>query len=220
MRAPAREGRRMPKTVLIADDHPLVLHGLASLIEKDPGFKVVSLNSDGVEALAGIKAHKPDLALLDVNMPGMDGTQVLAALEGDLGNTRVVLLTAAATDAQLYDAVLRGAAGIVIKDAAVETLMTCLATVAAGGQWLPLEVLDDVVSREKSRRDKWLQLSASLTAREMEIVRMTLDRHSTKDISFLLQISHGTCKVHLNNIFRKLNVSSRHELTVLASGQV
>lgn len=210
----------MPKTVLIADDHPLVLHGLASLIEKNADFKVVSLNSDGIEALAGIEAHRPDLALLDVNMPGMDGTQVLSALEGDLRNTRIVLLTAAATDAQLYDAVARGAAGIVIKDAAVETLMTCLATVAQGGRWLPEEMLDDVVSREKSRRDKWLQLSTALTAREMEIVRMTLDRHSTKDISFILRISQGTCKVHLNNIFRKLDVSSRQELMALASGQV
>jgi two-component system nitrate/nitrite response regulator NarL len=210
----------MRKTVLIADDHALVLHGLASLIERDPGFKVISLNSDGVEALAGIKEHKPDLALLDVNMPGLDGTQVLAALDGDPVRTRIVLLTAAATDAQLYDAVLKGAAGIVIKDAAVETLMTCLATVAEGGQWLPQELLDVVVSREKSRRDKWLQLSANLTAREMEIVRMTLQRHSTKDISFLLQISHGTCKVHLNNIFRKLDVSSRQELMSLASGQL
>lgn len=210
----------MPKTVLIADDHPLVLHGLASLIEKNPGFKVVSLTCDGVEALAGIRTHKPDVALLDVNMPRMDGTQVLSALEGDLRNTRVVMLTAAATDAQLYDAVSRGAAGIVIKDAAVETLMTCLAMVVAGGQWLPQEILDVVLAREKSRRDKWLQLSPSLTAREMEIVGMTLDQHSTKDISFLLQISHGTCKVHLNNIFRKLGVSSRQELMVLASGQI
>jgi DNA-binding NarL/FixJ family response regulator len=210
----------MRKTVLIADDHALVLHGLASLIERDPGFKVISLNSDGVEALAGIKEHNPDLALLDVNMPGLDGTQVLAALDGEPVKTRIVLLTAAATDAQLYDAVLKGAAGIVIKDAAVETLMTCLATVAEGGQWLPQELLDVVVSREKSRRDKWLQLSANLTAREMEIVRMTLQRHSTKDISFLLQISHGTCKVHLNNIFRKLDVSSRQELMSLASGQL
>src|SRR5262245_54055441 len=131
----------MPTTIAIADDHPVVLQGLASLIEADPDFAVVARSGDGLSALAAIREHRPDLAILDLNMPGLSGRQVLAAIGGENLPTRVVLLTAAATDAEIYDTIDAGAAGVVIKDTGIDTLLTCLRTVAAGGQWLPEEVV-------------------------------------------------------------------------------
>jgi DNA-binding NarL/FixJ family response regulator len=210
----------MPTTIALADDHPVVLQGLASLIEADPDFAVVARSADGLTALAAIREHRPDLAILDFNMPGMNGRQVLAAIGRENLPTRVVLLTAAATDAEIYDTIDAGAAGVVIKDTGVDTLLTCLKIVAAGGQWLPEEVVGPVIDREGTRREEWRELSAALTTRELEIVRMVLEGASTKDIAYQIQITPGTAKVHMSNIFRKMKVSSRAELLRLASGQV
>ena len=210
----------MSTSIVIADDHPVVLHGLASLIEADPEFSVVGRCADGIAALAAIRDARPDLAVLDLNMPGMTGREVLAAIVREELGARVVLLTAAATDAELYDTIDAGAAGVVVKDAGIETLLTCLRTIAAGGVWLPDDVVGPAMDRETTRRDEWRGLSAELTARELEIVRLVLQGSTTKEISFRINITIGTTKVHMNNIFRKLKVSSRGELYRLASGQL
>lgn len=210
----------MPTTIAIADDHPVVLQGLTSLIAADPDFKVVASGKDGVEALAAIRETRPDLAVLDLNMPGLSGRHVLAAIVGERLPTRVVMLTAAVSDAELYDTIAAGAAGVVVKDTGIDTLLACLKTVAAGGQWLPEEVVGPAMGREGARRDEWRELSARLTARELEIVRLVLAGATTKEISFRIQITNGTAKVHMSNIFRKLGVSSRGELLRLASGQL
>jgi DNA-binding NarL/FixJ family response regulator len=210
----------MTTRLAIADDHPVVLHGLASLISTDPQFEVVARCEDGVAALAVIRDLQPDLAILDLNMPGLTGREVLAEIVREGLGVRVVLLTAAASDAELYDTVDAGAAGVVVKDAGPDTLMTCLRTVAAGGTWLPEDVVGPAIDREARRREEWRKLSAGLTARELEIVRLVLDGATTKEISFTIQVTTGTAKVHMSNIFRKLGISSRSELLRLAAGQV
>jgi|EndMetStandDraft_2_1072991.scaffolds.fasta_scaffold218777_1 two-component system nitrate/nitrite response regulator NarL len=210
----------MSTSIVIADDHPVVLHGLASLIEADPEFSVVGRCADGIAALAAIREMRPNLAVLDLNMPGMTGREVLAAIVREELGARVVLLTAAATDAELYDTIDAGAAGVVVKDSGIETLLTCLRTIAAGGVWLPDDVVGPAMDRETARRDEWRELSAELTARELEIVRLVLQGSTTKEISFRMNITIGTTKVHMSNIFRKLKVSSRGELFRLASGQL
>ena len=210
----------MSTSIVIADDHPVVLHGLASLIEADPEFSVVGRCEDGIAALAAIRETRPNLAVLDLNMPGMTGREVLAAIVREQLGTRVVLLTAAASDAELYDTIDAGAAGVVVKDTGIETLLTCLRTIAAGGVWLPDDVVGPAMDRETTRRDEWRELSAELTARELEIVRLVLQGSTTKEISFRINITIGTTKVHMSNIFRKLKISSRGELYRLASGQL
>jgi two-component system nitrate/nitrite response regulator NarL len=210
----------MPTTIAIADDHPVVLHGLASLIAADPEFLVVARSEDGIAALAAIREKQPNLAVLDLNMPGLTGREVLAAIMREDLPTRVVLLTAAASDAELYDTIDAGAAGVVVKDTGIETLLVCLRTIAAGGIWLPDDVVGPAMDRETTRRDEWRALSASLTARELEIVRLVVAGATTKEISFRTQITLGTAKVHMSNIFRKMNISSRGELCRLAAGQI
>jgi DNA-binding NarL/FixJ family response regulator len=210
----------MPTTVIIADDHPVVLRGLAGLIETHPEFKVVARVEDGFAALDAVRGMQPDLTILDLNMPGLTGGKVIEAIAREGLPTRVVLLTAAASDADIFDAIQAGVAGVVIKDAAIDTLLTCLETVAAGGRWLPQEVVGRPLERESGRREDWQALSAGLTAREFEIVRLAIAGATTKEISFKIQITPGTTKVHMSNIFRKLRISSRSELIRLAAGQI
>lgn len=210
----------MVTTVFIADDHPLLLRGLADLIARDPGFLVVGSALEGKSALAMIRQEVPDVAVLDLRMPGLSGPEIAAEL-GRLGlATRCVLLTATASNAELYDAVMAGVAGIVFKEATVETLAKCIHQVAAGGRWLPAEIVGDAVESEASRRIRWQKLSSLLTMREMEIARLAAENRPNGQIALDLGISKGTLKIHMNNIYRKLQVSSRGELFQLVAGQI
>lgn len=210
----------MSTAVVIADDHPVVLQGLTSLISASPEFSVVATSEDGIGALEAIREMRPAIAVLDLNMPGITGREVIAAVVNESLPTRVVLLTAAASDAELYDAIDMGAAAVVLKDTGIETLLICLKTVAAGGNWFPENVLGPAINRESQRREEWRQLSAELTARELAIIRLALEGATTKQISFDLKITVGTTKVHMSNIFRKLKISSRGELIKMAAGQL
>lgn len=205
----------MGKSVLIADDHPIVLGGLRALIDSDPGFQVVATAENGEEALGKIEQFVPDLAVLDLNMPRQSGLEILSRV-GQVGlTTQIVILAAAATDAQIHDIVGAGARGLLFKESAPRVLMDCLKIVAGGGVWLPPGT-EQIVSRLQERSRAWQFRMQSLTSRELELVRLVNSGCSNKEIAYTLQLSEGTVKVHLNNIFRKLNVSTRFELTSLA----
>ncbi|WP_214476607.1 response regulator transcription factor [Mesorhizobium sp. dw_380] len=209
----------MVTTVFVADDHPLLLHGLTDMIARDPGFRVVGSAQDGAAALAMIRRDLPDVAVLDISMPGLSGLDIAAEIGRHKLATRCVLLTVGASHAQLYDAVAAGVAGIVFKEAAVDALLKCLHRVAEGDRWLPAEIIGEAVQNEASRRTKWQNLSARLTSREMEIARLVLASKPTGQIAFDIGISKGTLKIHMNNIYRKLEVASRAQLLQLAAGQ-
>lgn len=206
----------MPTTILIADDHQIVLSGLRGLVSSEPGFVVIGTATDGRAALEQIISLKPDIAVLDLNMPLMTGLEVLSALRHQGSDQRVILLAATLTDAEVFDASENGAAGILLKEMAPSTLMECLTVVANGGRWLASEIVEAAISTETGRRDRWRLLSSRLTSREAEIVSLIVGGSTNKEIAFALQISEGTTKVHLNNIFRKLGVVSRSGLLTLA----
>lgn len=209
----------MPSSVLIADDHPIVLSGLSALIESDPAFTVIGTATDGRAAFDKMETLRPDIAVLDLNMPLMTGLEVLSALRHQGGSQRVILLAATLTDAEVFDASENGAAGILLKEMAPSTLMECLRVVAGGGRWLASEIVEAAISTETNRRDRWKLHSSRLTSREAEIVALIVRGLPNKEIAFALGISEGTTKVHLNNIFRKLGVISRPGLLALARGE-
>lgn len=209
----------MVTTIVLADDHPIVLGGLKSLIGSDDRFEVVDAAVDGLLAWEAIRRHQPQLAVLDLNMPSMTGVQVLAAIQREALSTRGILLAAAATDAEIYDIVTAGAVGVILKEAAPEMLMDCLVEVVGGGSWMPSELVEPAMTRETERRKRWGQLAPMLTAREVEIVGLIVAGVSNKEMAFRLHVSDGTAKVHINNVFRKMQVSSRVELVRLAAGQ-
>jgi DNA-binding NarL/FixJ family response regulator len=206
-------------TVSLADDHPIVLRGLAEVLANEPDFVVVSSSRDGDEALIAIRNHRPRIAVIDIQMPSIDGLQVLTRLKEEALPTRGVLLTAGLTDAQLFDALVAGAAGIVLKDLVEAALIECLREVAQGKQWFAPTLVGPALAREARRRQKWRRLSPTLTPRETEIIHYVAQGRSNKNIAHKISISEGTLKLHLNHIFRKLEVSSRSELVELAFAQ-
>ena len=202
--------------VLLADDHPVVLAGLRELIAAKDGFQVVATATNGEEALRALRELKPDLAVLDVSMPDMTGLDVLAVLNSEGLDIPVVFLTATASDEQIAAAVTLGVRGIVLKDAAPDSLIQCLRTIADGGRWLPPEVVDAALSRESERRLEAHRVEQSMTSREREIALLVAKGMSNKEIGRKLSVSEGTVKIHLHNIYQKLGVSNRTSLAALA----
>ncbi|MBL0408381.1 response regulator transcription factor [Microvirga aerilata] len=202
--------------VILADDHPVFLNGLRALLQTDPMFEIVAVCPDGKSALQAILESKPDLAILDVSMPGCTGVEVLAELSDRDLTTRVILLTASAGDGEIVEAVARGVYGLMLKDAAADTLLDCMRSVAVGRRWLPPDLVGAAVKREEDNRAKVSQLDNALTSREREIVTLVAEGQSNKEIARKLGLADGTVKIHLHRIYNKLGVSNRTSLTALA----
>jgi DNA-binding NarL/FixJ family response regulator len=203
--------------VIIADDHPIVVDGLAQLLEASGGeFEVVGTAGDGIAALQLIRETAPDVAVIDVRMPRMDGLEVLRRVHDEKLKTRVVLLSGHLPDDDLVQAVRLGAAGIVLKEAASRMLLQCIRVVASGRQWLEdgmmRRALDEMLRREAGIAGA----GKSLTPRELEIVTMVAAGHRNRVIAEKLEISEGTVKIHIHSIYQKLGVSGRVELSNFA----
>ena len=202
--------------LILADDHRMVLDGLAQLLSLETDFDVLLRCTDGTEALAAVQRARPDVLVADVKMPGMTGIEILQHLHAEKIPTRVVLLTAHMTDDEVLTAVRAGVGGIILKEAASRTLVQCVRTVAAGQQWLDqrsVHVALDKLLRRESGMDK---VTRVLTKREVEIVRMVATGLRNRQIGDQLAISEGTVKMHLHSIYEKLGVSGRMELSIYA----
>jgi DNA-binding NarL/FixJ family response regulator len=199
--------------VVLADDHPVFLGGLQALIRTDSMFEVVATRPNGTAALLELQ---PDLAILDVSMPGCTGVEVLKDIGSRNLRTRVILLTASAGDHQIVEAVERGVYGLMLKDAAADTLLECMRSVSAGRRWLPSDLVGAALEREGEKRAKTGQVENALTAREREIVSLVAEGLSNKEIARHLGVTDGTVKIHLHNIYRKLDVGNRTALTALS----
>jgi len=200
--------------LILVDDHPIVLGGLQQLLQRQPDFSVLAACPDAETAMTAIQQEAPDVLVLDLRMPGTNGLQFLRQL-ADAGITcRSVLLTAAIEDAEVTEAVRLGVSGLVMKDSTPDTLIDCVRRVHAGGQWLDHETVNrafkSTIERESAERD------SALTPREIEIVRMVAEGLRNRAIAARLSISEGTVKVHLHNIYEKLRVDGRLELTLCA----
>jgi DNA-binding NarL/FixJ family response regulator len=202
------------KSVLICDDHPLILHGLATLLAGDEQLEVVATPRDGTEALAAARAQRPDIALLDVSMPGLDGIEVLKALNRERWPTRVVLLTASIRDDQLLEAISAGVAGVILKESASETLLHCLRVVSQGGRWLPTELIQPAISR-RAMAKREISPFEGLTKREKEVAQRIAEGSSNRDVATALGMSEGTVKIHLHSIYAKLEIDNRTALAII-----
>jgi DNA-binding NarL/FixJ family response regulator len=201
--------------IVLADDHPIVLAGLERLLSIGRRFDVVATSCDGTAALQAIQDLEPEIALLDINMPKLNGLEVLEALEDRGLSTKTVLLTASATDSQVRKAVTHGAWGIMLKDSAADALLDCLETVSAGERWLPHELIDPALERAADRHRSQTKLAEVLTHREHEIALLIADGLSNKQIGKQIGISDGTVKIHLHSVYKKLRVTNRTELATL-----
>ena len=205
--------------VLIADDHPVVRVGLRNMLQVDPLIEVVGEARDGVEALELAKSLRPDVMLLDLAMPNVAGMDALREMTAGGLHTRTVVLTGLIDKRQVLEALQLGARGVVLKDAIVEHLTSCIRAVMDGQYWLegrPVQNLVQVLRELAVQTATPPRKTFGLTARELEVVNLITEGCTNKDIAKQFGISEETVKRHLTNIFNKLGVGNRLELALFA----
>lgn len=203
------------RTVL-ADDHPIFLDGLSQLLSLEEDIAVVAACVNGEETLAAVKKHRPDILVLDIRMPGKSGLDILREMKRLDIDTKVVLLTANASTDEVIEAVRLGAHGLVLKEMTSRLLLQCLRAVHEGHQWLDKDsvakALQHVVQKDSAQHD----ITAVLTPREREVLKLTTRGLKTKQIAAHLNIAEGTVRIHLHSIYEKLHVDGRVELALYA----
>lgn len=202
----------MPISLVIADDHPLILNGLECLFRREKIFKIVARCANGEETLKALRQYKPEILLLDLHMPGNDDLGVLREMKKENLLTRAIILTATLDEEEFAEAVRLGVRGLVLKELAPTLLVECIRKVHAGEVWLEKQsmtkALETLLKREEGRN-----LAAQLlTPREIEIVKQIAQGLRNAEICKRLFISEGTVKMHLHNIYQKLGVDSRTQL--------
>jgi DNA-binding NarL/FixJ family response regulator len=192
-----------PITLLIADDHPVVRDGLSGMFARDPGFEVLGEAGDGAEAIRLAKALTPDVILMDLRMPGMDGLTAITELARQGITARVLVLTTYDTDSYVLPAIEAGATGYLLKDAPRAELLRAVRAAAQGQAVLSPSVATRLMSRVREPETK------PLSRRELEILRLVAAGTTNRDAAAKLLISEATVKTHLLNIYAKLGVSDR-----------
>ena len=209
----------MSISLVLADDQPIVLDGLESLFQQEPDLTVLARCGSADETLQAVRQHRPDVLLVDLQLPGLGGLALLRQMKNENLPTRVVLLTATLDEDQLLEVIRLGVSGVVLKEMAPHMFVQCVRKVHAGGQWLERKsfrlAMEKLLRREAGTREA----AGILTPREVEIVGMVTGELSNKQIAEKLFISEGTVKCHLHHIFEKLRVSNRDELTSYAKSR-
>ena len=195
-------------SILIADDHPLILAGLVSLIGASPEFRLAGQAGNGREALELYTQLRPDVVLMDLNMPEMNGVDCIAQIRQLDPDASIVILTTYQGEEDVYRGLRAGARAYLLKDSGFEQLACCIRTVAAGHKFLPAEVASKLAERMATNK---------LSRRELEILEHLAAGKSNKMIARSAGIEVGTVKFHVNNILSKLNASSRTEAATVAA---
>lgn len=199
----------MPIRLVLADDHPLILNGLENLFLLEKDFQILARCSEGVAALQAVRHHLPDILLLDLRMPGMNGLEIIKAIHQEKLPTRVVLLTAEIGEEDFLQAVRHGVYGIVLKEMGPQLLLQCVRKVFAGEKWVERHAAKQALEKVLRREDGSRELAGILSRREIDIVLLISRGLRNKEIAAQLFISEGTVKVHLHNIYEKLGVDGR-----------
>ena len=190
--------------VLLADDHTLVRAGIRSLLEAMPGVEVVAESGDGREALDLIAKHRPDVALLDIGMPGLSGLEVAKRASDESPRTKIVILSMHADATYVTQALRAGVAGYLLKGAAVSELPLAFQAVMRGETYLTPKVSRSVV--EGFLRDTEPVPVEGLTARQREILQMIAEGHSTREIAKVLNVSIKTIETHRSRLMDRLDI--------------
>jgi DNA-binding NarL/FixJ family response regulator len=197
--------------VLLADDQTLIRQGIRGLLELDPEFQIAGEAEDGDQALKLISELKPDVALLDVRMPGKDGVQVVQALRKRGDSTPVILLTTFDDDVVLLDGVRAGISGYLLKDVSLEVLSNALRTVASGKTLILPAVTERAAKSVKKQGTRFeaADMPDVLTEREREVLRLMAGGYSNREIADALGTAEGTVKNQASSILSKLGVRDR-----------
>jgi len=197
-----------PARVLVVDDHALLRTGVANIINQESDLRVVAEASNGLEAVAAFERHRPDVTLLDLRMPVMEGVEAVRQIRERDPNAKVIVLTTYDTDEDISRALKAGAKAYVLKDISADGLIGCIHDVLAGKTYLAPAAaakLAEGVTR------------VQLTPRELSTLQLIADGRSNKEIASELRISERTVKTHLGHLFDKLGVTSRTEAVKIAT---
>jgi len=197
-----------PASVLLVDDHALLRTGVANIINQEADLRVVAEAGNGVEALEAYDRYHPDVTLLDLRMPVMEGVEVVQRLRERDPRARVIVLTTYDTDEEISRALRAGAKAYVLKDISADGLIACIRDVLAGKTYLAPAAAAKL-AEEVTR--------VQLTPRELATLRLLADGKSNKEIANALGISERTVKTHLGHLFEKLGVTSRTEAVKIAT---
>ncbi len=217
----ATEKRKATVRIVIADDHPIVRDGLKKLLLLEDDFEIVGEASDGREVLERVQELDPDVLLLDLRMPNLDGLSALQALQQTNKRTRVIVLTASEDKNEFVQAMKLGCSGIVLKQTAPDLIVKSIRKVNAGEIWLDSHTTAAVMRQFQTAADGSVSTGkgrerSPLSAREREIVALVAQGYKNKEMAEKMFISEQTVKNHLHNIFDKLGVSDRLELALYA----
>jgi DNA-binding NarL/FixJ family response regulator len=188
--------------LLVVDDHPVVRNGLAGMLASQADFEVVGEAADGAEAVAAVAALLPDVVLMDLRMPVMDGVEAIRAIRSGPASPPVLVLTTYDADADIVRAIEAGASGYLLKDAPPEDLYAAIRAAAAGGAPLSPTVAARLVHRVREQPE-------TLSARELDVLRLVARGASNREVGRDLRISEATVKTHLIHAFEKLGVGDR-----------
>ena len=194
--------------VLIADDHPLVRQGIATVVAKELDIEVVGEASNGVEAVNMARSMNPDIVLMDLQMPVMDGVEAIGLLKTDVPKCSVIILTTFDTDDYIFKGIEAGARGFIFKDSAPQDVIAAIRTVYGGDSMIEPRVAGRLLD-QFSRSDQDGRSLESLSPRETEVVRLMANSATNKEIAAQLHIGESTVKTHIVHLFDKLGVQDR-----------
>jgi DNA-binding NarL/FixJ family response regulator len=192
--------------ILTVDDHPLLRKGIAALVNAEPDLKLVAEASNGKEAIEAFRAHQPDVSLMDLQMPGVDGLEAICAIRREFPDARIIVLTTYTGDVQVLRALKAGARAYILKGHVHKELLDTIRAVHAGQKRIPPEIAADLADHATDDR---------LTEREIDVVKLIAAGNSNKQIADQLSIGEATVKSHVTNILSKLSANDRaHAVTI------
>jgi len=201
-----------PIRVMLVDDHVFWRHGLRQIIDAEQDMKVVAEASDGLEAQSKAQFHRPDVILMDIQMPKLNGVEATRSVSVQLPEARIVMLTVSDTDENLFESIKAGAVGFLTKDVSPESLTTAIRETAAGESTLsPFIAARMVKFIQRGGPEQTKKAPANLTEREDEILRLIARGSRDREIAESLFISESTVKKHVQNVLRKLHARNRVE---------
>ncbi len=192
--------------ILTVDDHPLLRKGIAALVNGEPDLKLVAEAANGEEAIEAFRSHRPDVTLMDLQMPGMDGTTAIGRIRDEFPNARIIVLTTYTGDAQVLRALRAGARAYILKGHVHKELLETIRAVHAGQKRIPPDIAAELAEHA---------MDDELTEREIDVLKLVAAGNANKHIADQLSIGEATVKSHVSNILSKLGANDRsHAVTI------
>jgi DNA-binding NarL/FixJ family response regulator len=201
------DGAGEPTRVLVADDHPVVRAGLAAVVSQQTDLQLVAEAENGERAVARYREHRPDVVLMDLRMPGVDGVEAIKAITAEFPEARILALSTYEGDADIRRALDAGARGYLLKDMLLTDVLAAIRAVRRGERVIPLPVAAQLAKHPER---------SQLTEREVEVLQLVARGMSNKETAKAIGRTEETVKIHLKNIYAKMNVADRTEAVTLA----